>query len=75
MTNERGYIEIGLSCAEICNALHRGMNGRRLEDLSQPVREAINQLIKCVVQVMHGLDSSLTTILIAGLCERFERRL
>ena len=44
MANELDYVELGLSCANICGALDRGMNGRRLEELNQSVSDAINQL-------------------------------
>ena len=44
MSNEEEYVEIGLSCADICRALDRGMGGKRLGDLNQSVCEAINQL-------------------------------
>ena len=44
MANELDYVELGLTCANVCGALNRGMNGRQLEDLSQPVCEAIEQL-------------------------------
>jgi len=45
MANEVDYVELGLSCANICGALDRGMNGKKLEDLSQSVCDAINQLM------------------------------
>ena len=44
MSNEEEYVEIGLSCADICRALDRGMGGKGLDDLNQSVCEAINQL-------------------------------
>jgi hypothetical protein len=44
MVNEQDYVELGLFCANICRALDRGMNGKKLNDLSQSVRGAINQL-------------------------------
>ena len=44
MVNDQDYVELGLSCADICRALDRGMKGKRLNDLSRSVREAINQL-------------------------------
>ena len=44
MANELEYVELGLSCADICKSLDRGMNGRRLEEFSQSVCDAINQL-------------------------------
>jgi len=45
MANEVDYVELGLSCANICGALERGMNGKKLDYLSQSVRDAINQLM------------------------------
>jgi len=44
LANEVDYVELGLSCANICGALDRGMNGKKLDDLSQSVCDAINQL-------------------------------
>jgi hypothetical protein len=44
MINKTEYVELGLSCADVCRALDRGMKGRRLEELSQSVCEAIEQL-------------------------------
>ena len=44
MANKTDYVELGLACADVCKALDRGMNGRRVNDLSQPVFEAIGQL-------------------------------
>ena len=44
MINQQDYVELGLNCADICTALDRGMSGRKLDDLSRSVCEAINQL-------------------------------
>ena len=44
INNCQDYVEIGLNCADICTALDRGTNGKKLDDLSRSVREAINQL-------------------------------
>ena len=44
MANEQDYVDLGLSCTDICNALDRGMNGKKLEDLGKSVCDAINQL-------------------------------
>ena len=44
MANQQDYVEIGLDCADICTALDRGMNGKRVDDLSQSVCKAISQL-------------------------------
>jgi len=44
MINKADYVELGLACAEACGALHRGLNGRRVDKLSRPVLEAIGDL-------------------------------
>ena len=44
MANDTDYIELGLACADVCKALDRGMKGRRVDELSQSVFEAIGQL-------------------------------
>ena len=44
MANKTDYLELGLACADACKALQRGTNGRRMDDLSKSVREAIEQL-------------------------------
>jgi len=44
MVNELDYVELGLFCADVCRALDRGTNGRRFDELSQSVLEAIGQL-------------------------------
>jgi len=44
MVNDLDYVELGLSCADICRALDRGMDGKKLADLSHSVCDAINQL-------------------------------
>ena len=44
MANRSDYIELGLACTDMCKALDRGMNGKKLDDLNQSVCEAINQL-------------------------------
>ena len=44
MANKLDYVELGLSCANICRALDRGMSGRKLDDLDRSVCDAISQL-------------------------------
>jgi len=44
MVNQEDYVELGLTCADVCTALDRGLNGKRLNDLGNSVREAIEQL-------------------------------
>ena len=44
MANRADYVELGLACADVCKALQRGLGEKKLDDLSQSVREAIEQL-------------------------------
>ena len=44
MTNKQAYVELGLNCADVCKHLARGLNGRRLDELSESVLDAIAQL-------------------------------
>ena len=44
MANKTDYVELGLTCANVCRALDRGMNGKRLDEISYSVSDAINQL-------------------------------
>ena len=46
MANESDYIELGLAYANVCKVLDRGMNGKKPDDLSQSVREAIEELTR-----------------------------
>ena len=46
MANKSDYVELGLACADVCKALGREMSGKTLADLSQSVREAIEQLTR-----------------------------
>jgi len=42
--NDAGYVELGLACAEVCEALDRGMNGSRVNQLSRSITGAIEEL-------------------------------
>jgi len=44
MVNKQDYVDLGLHCAEACEALARGMNGKEMGDLSESVCGAIKQL-------------------------------
>ena len=44
MTNEQDYVDLGLSCGDVCQALDRGLNERRLDELSKSVLGAIGKL-------------------------------
>ena len=74
MTNEADYVELGLACADICTALGRGMDGKKMGDLSQSVSDAIGQLTTCVEPAMYRWNSPLTVLLIAEPWRRSKRR-
>jgi hypothetical protein len=42
--DERDYVDIGQSCVDICKALERGLQGRRSDELSPSMLEAIERL-------------------------------
>jgi hypothetical protein len=44
MVDDREYVDLGISCADVCKALDRGLDGRRLDDLNRSVLKAIEQL-------------------------------
>jgi len=44
MANKTDYVELGLACANVCRALDRGMDGRRLDEFNRSVGEAVGQL-------------------------------
>jgi len=44
MINEVDCVELGLSCADVCRMLDQGTNGKKQEEFSLPVYDAINQL-------------------------------
>ena len=58
MLNELDYVELGLFCADICRALERGMNGKKLGDVSQSVCDAINQLTTQVDPTIYNFPTS-----------------
>ena len=74
MADETDYIELGLACADVCTVIGRGMNRKTLDDLSQSVCDAIAQLTTCVIPVMCGLESSLTTLSIERTVAEIQRK-
>ena len=74
MANKSDYVELGLTCAKVCKALHLGMGGRELDDLSQSVREAIEQLKMWVEPTMRSFCRTLTVSFITEQWRRSRRR-
>ncbi|KAF9782743.1 hypothetical protein BJ322DRAFT_1110630 [Thelephora terrestris] len=46
--NEQDYVKLGLSCVDVCQALDRGLNGRRMDDLNNSILGAIEKLTTTV---------------------------
>ena len=67
MTNKNDFVELGQSCADVCDALYRGLEGRELNKINESVLDAVKQLASWVVEGMRRSGVSLTAILIAGL--------
>ena len=78
MANKQDYVDLGLSCAHICKALERGLDGRELNELSKSVREAIEELKAWVKLAIHISCSSahydLDRRTVAEIHEEVEKR-
>ena len=46
MLNKTDLVELGLACSDVFQALYRGMKGRRVDEISGSLREAIESLTK-----------------------------
>ena len=44
MIDRKGYVELGLYCADVCGSLDRGLSRRQADQLGRPVFDAIDQL-------------------------------
>ena len=44
VVNEAEYVDLALACADICQVLERVINGRGMDQPSQPVSKAVDQL-------------------------------
>jgi len=44
MVSKTDYVELGFACANVCRALDRGVNGKRVDRFSPSTIEAIHQL-------------------------------
>ena len=74
MANEIDYVELGLTCTDVCKTFGRGTDEKKPEDLNQLVREAIAQFKAWVNPVVDRLDGLLMILLIIALWRRSRRR-
>ena len=44
MANEQDCVDLGILCGDVCDALRRGTDGKRVDELSESVRNAVNRL-------------------------------
>ena len=44
VVNDEGYIKLGISCADVCEALDRGLSEGRIDEPSKSVLGAIDKL-------------------------------
>ena len=44
VANKENYVDLAQACADVCTTLDRGLDGRRLNELSKSVLGAIEQL-------------------------------
>ena len=44
MSKKQDFVDLGLYCADVCEALDRGLDGKRSNELSKPVHKAIGKL-------------------------------
>ena len=62
MANKQNYVDFGLACGNVFKALDRGLKGRRLDELSPSVLEAIGELTTYVYTAMRAPSVSLTKL-------------
>ena len=60
MVSKADYVELGLTCASVCEALTRGLDGRQTDQFSQSALEAIEKLTTWVEPVMRAPGDFLT---------------
>ena len=46
MMNKADFVELGLTCADVCISLKRGLDGKSENELNDSIRRAIEQLRK-----------------------------
>ncbi|KAH9005596.1 hypothetical protein EDB86DRAFT_1463631 [Lactarius hatsudake] len=56
MANDQDCVDLGVLCASVCDALKRGTDGKKLEDLNESVRDAIRRLEATVEKIRQRID-------------------
>lgn len=51
MVHEKDYVKLGLSCADVCQALDQGLEKRRINKLNESMLEAIEKLMITVAAI------------------------
>jgi hypothetical protein len=41
MASDQDYVDLGQACGDVCQILYRKLKGKQLEELNQPVLDAI----------------------------------
>ena len=62
MVSKAEYVELGLTCANVCKVLNRGVGRRQADQLSQSVLEAIEKLTTWVKPAMGATGDFLTEL-------------
>ena len=60
--NQQDCVDLGISCANVCEALGQGLKGRRLDELSESLLEAIGELSTWV-----GPPMRMSRVLLTGV--------
>ena len=55
MANDQDYLDLGLACGEVCQALDGGLNGRLLDDLSQSDPGIPPLWMEAAYNIFHGI--------------------
>ena len=48
LANEQDWVDLGIPCTDVCDVLRRGTGGKRTDELSESVRNAITGLGRLV---------------------------
>ena len=66
MINKVDYVKLGLTCADVCEALNQGLERRQTDQLSQPVLRVIQQFTTYVRPAIRRPCDPLTELSVIG---------